>query len=43
MSQFSYSLDEATAFVSACRTEMRRLGKSPVSRCDCVLVGPFRS
>lgn len=40
---FRYSYEEALVWLPECRSEMRRLGKRPESRCTCPPSGPFRS
>lgn len=43
MRRYGYSFEVACEWITACRSEMRRLGKVPQTRCDCRDKEPFRS
>lgn len=43
MQRYGWCLDPALNFIEECRSEMRRLGRTPTSRCTCRDVGPFRN
>jgi hypothetical protein len=44
MRRYGWGLDLALCFIEECRTEMRRLGRNPESRCICGRdIGPFQS
>lgn len=43
MRRYGWCLDLTLHFIEECRSEMRRLGRTPTCRCMCRDVGPFRS
>ena len=43
MRRYGYTFELALDFIEECRSEIRRLGRTPTSKCVCRIGGPFRS